>query len=356
MPMQNPFSSSEPVTDPSRFYGRRGDIRRIYARIGAERPQSVSVVGEPLMGKSSLLNILTHPETKHRNLPDPSKSVFGLLHLRDRDDWTPDGFFQALTQALRSEHPDLPEVSDYDRFREVIRHLASEGFSVIAFFDDFDVITQNPNFPLTFFSFMRSMANTYNVAYITTSSQPLQRLCVLKDVEESPFFNIFTTISLKPLKKGEVQQWVVEESSRSGISLGGEAEWVYDEVGGFPLFVRLLCELLLDRKASRGKVGDSDLDEVNAQFQEKVRDRFEAIWSGFSDSERSLCAQLLTSEEISRQQMHVARELIRRGYVVESEKGYRLFGRTFERFVADKIGVDLRERHTGKRRRWWKLW
>jgi len=308
------------------------------------------------MGKSSLLNVLAHPETKRKNLPDPSRSVFALLHLRERDDWRPNTFFQALTRALRSEHPDLPEVSDYDRFREVIRYLASEGFSMIAFFDDFDVITQSPNFPLTFFSFMRSIANTYNVAYITTSSQPLQRLCVLKDVEESPFFNIFTTISLKPLKKGEVQRWVVEESSRSGVSLAREAEWVYDQVGGFPLLVRLLCELLLDRKASRGKVGDSDLDEVSLRFQERIRDRFEAIWDGFSDSERSLCAQLLTSEEISRQQMYIARDLIRKGYVVESEGGYRLFGRTFEQFVADKVGVDLRKGRLSKRRRWWKLW
>jgi len=53
---------------------------------------------------------------------------------------------------------------------------------------------------------MRSMANTYNVAYVTTSSETLQKLCVLKDVEESPFFNIFTNIALKPLSAAEVRQ------------------------------------------------------------------------------------------------------------------------------------------------------
>ena len=111
--MQNPFSSTESVTDPSRFYGRQGDIRRIYARIGAERPQSVSIVGESSIGKSSLINVLTHPEMKQRHLSDATETIFGLIHLHKRDNWLPSNFFQALTQAFRADHPDLPEVSDY---------------------------------------------------------------------------------------------------------------------------------------------------------------------------------------------------------------------------------------------------
>ena len=44
--LRNPFASSKPVSDPSIFYGHRGDIQRIYSRIGAERPQSISIIGE----------------------------------------------------------------------------------------------------------------------------------------------------------------------------------------------------------------------------------------------------------------------------------------------------------------------
>ena len=350
--MQKPFSSTEPVTDPSSFYGRRGDIRRIYARIGAERPQSISIVGEPSTGKSSLLNVLAHPETKREHLPDPGKSIFGLLRMRERDDWTPDRFFQSLTYVLRSEHPDLPEVSDYDEFREIIQHSTSEGLSIVAFLDDFNVITQDPDFPLTFFSFMRSMANMYNVAYVTSSSESLQKLCVSKDVEESPFFNIFTNISLKPLSEGEVRQWVVEASSPSGISLTTEANWMYAQVGGFPALVRMLGALLWERKQAQGKLRDSDLEEVETAFQDQVQDTLESIWGTFGERERRLCAHLLVSGEVDRPQMPLVRELVRRGYVRETDGGYALFGKVFERFVADKTGAAVR-RDRPTKRRWW---
>jgi serine/threonine-protein kinase len=283
--------------------------------------------------------------------------------LRGNDNWTPDKFLQALTQAFRSEYPGLfaslnslvpklPDVSNYDQFREMIQHLMSEGLSVIGFFDDFDVITKNPDFPLTFFAFMRSMANAYDVAYVTTSSETLQKLCVSKDVEESPFFNIFTNIALKPLSESEVRQWVIEQSSPSGLPLTSEVDWVYAQVGGFPAFVRILCELLWERKQVSGKLKDSDVEEVETAFHEKMRDTLDFIWEAFSERERNLCAHLLTSGEADRHQMPLVREMMRRGYVRETDGGYALFGKSFERFVSEKTGVKMPQERP-KKRRWW---
>jgi serine/threonine-protein kinase len=326
-----------PVAQPSLFYGRRSDIQRIVTRIGAERPQSVSIIGGKAIGKSSLLNILAHSETKEQFISEPDRYLFGHIHLRERDDWVPEQFLRTLTDGLR---------------RALIQHTDSAHLSLIAFFDDFDVITQNPDFPLTFFSFLRSMANTYNVAYVTSSSQSLQKLCVSKDVEESPFFNIFTNIVLKPLEEEAVRQWVTEGSSPSGVSLGGEADWVYAQAGGFPTLVRILCALLWERKQARGKLGDSDLEETETAFRERARDALESIWLELSERERALCAHLLTSQELDRPQSHLLRDLTRRGYVRESDDGHALFGKAFERLVADKTGVEIKSDRPQKRR-WW---
>jgi len=352
---QNPFALSEPVTKPTYFYGQRNDIQRVFARIGATRPQSISILGEKAMGKTSLLNTLTNPETKEELLSEPDLFLFGHIHLRERDDWEPELFFRALTDALRVTHRDLPSASKYDEFRALIQHLDSDGLSLVAFLDDFDVITQSQAFPLTFFSFLRSMANTYNVGYVTSSSESLQRLCVSKDVEESPFFNIFTNVSLKPLMEDAVRQWVIERSSPSGVSLNSEAEWVYAQVGGFPELVRMLCALIWERKNNKGKLSNSDLVEIETAFQEQERDVLNAIWGSLSPREQALCAHLLTSQELDRPQMHFVRELTRRGYLWKSEEGdYMLFGKVFEQLVANKTGVEIKSDGSQKRH-WWRL-
>jgi len=350
--LRNPFASSDPVTEPSRFYGRRSDIQRVFARIGSTRPQSISIISEKAMGKTSLINTLAHPDTKEKLLSEPDCYLFGHIRLRERGNWEPESFFRALTDALRETHPDLPSASKYDEFRALIQHLDSENLSLVAFFDDFEVITQSPVFPLTFFSFLRSMANTYNVGYVTSSSESLQRLCVSKDVEESPFFNIFTNIFLKPLDENAVRQWVIEGSSPSGVSLSSEADWVYAQVGGFPELVRTLSALIWERKYDQGKLSSDDLAEIETEFQK--RDLLEVIWDGLKQREQSLCAHLLTSDELDRPQMHFARELTRRGYLRQDDEGYALFGSAFGRFVAEKTGVEIKS-DNNKKRRWWRL-
>ncbi|HOT02427.1 MAG TPA: ATP-binding protein, partial [Acidobacteriota bacterium] len=58
---QNPYLDRVAIRDIHRFFGRRREVTRIFSRIGAARPQSVSVVGERRIGKSSLLNHIASP-------------------------------------------------------------------------------------------------------------------------------------------------------------------------------------------------------------------------------------------------------------------------------------------------------
>jgi len=136
------------------------------------------------------------------------------------------------------------------------------------------------------------------------------------------------------------------------MPLTSEADWVYTQVGGFPALARILCELLWERKQAKGKLRDSDMEEVETAFHEQIQDTLESIWGAFSEREHSLCAHLLASTEVGRPQMSLARELVRRGYVRETDGGYALFGKAFERIVAEKTGVEIRQERPRKRR-WW---
>lgn len=48
----NPFTFGNPIRDPSRFYGRKGDIRQIVNRLLSSAHESTSIVGERRIGKT----------------------------------------------------------------------------------------------------------------------------------------------------------------------------------------------------------------------------------------------------------------------------------------------------------------
>jgi len=73
---RNPFLDRVSIRDVSRFYGRTRETARIFSRIGAARPQSVSVVGDRRIGKSSLLNYMYFPEIQKKYLQDPENYIF----------------------------------------------------------------------------------------------------------------------------------------------------------------------------------------------------------------------------------------------------------------------------------------
>jgi len=127
--------------------------------------------------------------------------------------------------------------------------------------DDFHLITGSPKFPLEFFSFLRSLANNYNLAYITTSFLELQKLCVVKDIEESPF----STSS--PTSAGAAGE---EEACRLLAALTGRAEvrelaaWC----GGYPYVLKLVGRELASGKAAPDP--EKDLLPVLVPYFERI--------------------------------------------------------------------------------------
>jgi hypothetical protein len=184
-----------PVSDPQDFFGQQALVRRIFSRIGTERPQSVAVIGGRKAGKTSLLNYLE--QVRSRFLEDDSAYLF--LHLRADTQLAHDSesFITGIQRLLGPAA--VEEQNPYNGLRRTVETLHGQGKKLVFLMDDFHLITSSKSFPLEFFSFLRSLANNYNLAYLTTSFLELQKLCVIKDVEESPFFNIFTNLALGPL-------------------------------------------------------------------------------------------------------------------------------------------------------------
>lgn len=330
--MVNPYSYQAPLKGRAGFFGRHSELMRISSRIAADRPQSVSVVGAPLTGKTSMLNWLTDPAAQAEYLDDPAQYVFLFLGLRAQTPDTPQTFFAQLDAALRQGgHGDMAPT--YNGFDGLVRRLMQEGRKLVVFCDDFELVTSNRGFPLEFFSFMRSVANSNDVGYVTTSPAPLQQLCYTTDIEESPFFNIFTTVNLEPLKEEEARRLVEASTQEAGAPFAEEVEWILRLAGTWPYLLQLTASAAFEARAS-GSLNEKMLEE--RAFKE-ARGFLERIWAEhFPEAQQEVMRAVCAGKEVAPRQQYAAEALERRGYLYKTGEGYAFRVGLLERFVREQ--------------------
>jgi hypothetical protein len=158
-----------------------------------------------------------------------------------------DDFLDALNGLLGGKKE--PGETEYNRLQRQVEDLHRGGVNLVCFFDDFHHVTRNTNFPLEFFSFLRSLANNYNLAYVTSSYLELQKLCVAKDIEESPFFNIFTNTALGPLTDDEARDLLVSLTGWGAADAGRAASWA----GSLPYVLKLVARACPDGPPPEGR-------------------------------------------------------------------------------------------------------
>jgi AAA+ ATPase superfamily predicted ATPase len=196
----NPYLNRVAIKDPKQFFGRTKEVAKIFSRIGASRPQSISVVGERRIGKSSLLYFINNPEVRASFVDRPESYAFAFIDLQQKRRLTLTEFFKELFTLLAKETGDSSLTSldpAFDTLRDVLENFRRDGRKLVVLFDEFDAITANRAFDLEFYSFLRSVANNYDVAYVTSSARDLQELCHTQLIADSPFFNIFTNVFLR---------------------------------------------------------------------------------------------------------------------------------------------------------------
>jgi serine/threonine-protein kinase len=339
----NPYNYKTPVSDTELFFGRTSTISKIYSRIGAERPQSVSLVGDPKIGKSSLLWYLAHPKTKERNLHDPDGYVFFYISITDDGTLNFDSFSKMFWDIVLRDIDNYLQLEDktrsYDLFKKIIERLNQNQKKVIIFFDDFHLTTQNESFPLEFFSFLRSLANNYNLAFVTTSHLDLQKLCVSKEVEESPFFNIFTNLSLKPFEESMALQLISEPSKKFGVDLAGDKDHILKVANFFPYPLQLACHLLFDLRNNRKESSDDEILAFEKTFFEKSESYFENIWSIFDEEQIYVLKEILSSNKIKNTHQFVLNDLMRRKLLQMNGNKVEFVLPHFQKFVTTKLGL-----------------
>jgi len=334
--MNNPYTNRGTIKNPQEFYGRERETRRIFSRISSSHPQCISIIGERKIGKSSLLYFINHQETRRKWLKDADSYVFVLADLQERAcEMSFTTFFQFIFKTLAEQLGEsiIPgsliqsvetEAEFYETFKTIVSNIERQQLKLIILFDEFGTITSSGNFDSAFFSFLRSIANNYECAYITTSRAKLQNLCRDTDVSESPFFNIFAPVPLGQFEPNEARDLIFTPSEKAGIKFNErESDFILSVAGRHPLFIQM-----------DGATGKVDFEAVKADFLVEAVEQFEAIWQETEKSKQDVLCNVALGEDITNQQRYLVRELQRSGYV--TEEPLAIFSDAFADFLAGK--------------------
>ena len=340
----NPYLNRVMIQDQRSFFGRRRELSRIFSRIGVERPQSVSVVGERRIGKSSLLYQISLPELQGKFLLNRNSVIVVFVDFQQLRTITLQDFFRLLSSQIRRIDPEImdAEADDYRAFQQVQDRLAERSKRLVLLFDEFDAITSNPIFDRDFYAFLRSVANNSAVAYVTSSKTELQRLCHSTVVADSPFFNIFSTLHLRPFEKEEALELIRMPSRESGIPLEPYAEDILRLSGSFPFYIQIACSVyfdLLEENPGKQPVPA----EIASRFLEEAGPHFEYFWHQCQPEHQRLLRSIMKGEQPRQEDADICRTLTRDGYVVQEGQRYRIFSSVFPDRVRelDKTASDL---------------
>ncbi|MBN1797370.1 MAG: ATP-binding protein [Spirochaetales bacterium] len=319
---------NKPVEVSDKFYGQRTVVRRVFSRIGADRPQSVAVIGGRKIGKTSLLNYIHDQKVQQQYLDSMNDFIFIKINLRNAKYQNAENFLSSVYTQLTQTHGQ--DTNWYNQMQKFVQDSHNTGKKVILLLDDFHYITRNQNFPLEFFSFLRSLANNYNLAYVTTSYLELQKLCVAKDIEESPFFNIFTNLALGLL--------LFEDGVSLYMDLTGcdsvQAEKLVTWCGPLP-YVLKIAALKTDMLES---FSDQDLEkillpELSAYFEEIVsilpREAFKPL------------KELAKDRNPSPKDIHHLEPLMRQSFLIDDLDELRFYSPAFKSFILKNFSASL---------------
>lgn len=360
----NPFIFGKPIHEPGRFYGRQQEVQQIANRLLSSAHESTSVVGERRLGKTSLLNYLSHREVAAGMGLTPDRYCLIYVDFQGLTDITPLRFWKrVLSRLARSmQDPELAEAcraltqrEQFDLFdlEDLFALAAERVLTVVLLLDEFEYVTQNPNFGSDFFGGLRALAIHHNLALVPATRRELVDLCHSEEIKGSPFFNIFANVVLRPFSRQEAEQLLEGYVGHTDLAFTPEEkEQVLRLGGGHPFFVQMAGYYTAEGKIE-GLI-DAALDTfVTTCFNQQAAPHFAYLWTHSSESEKiTLLAILALSrqerskktipnlENLSRLHPRASLDVVslaKRGLVLGSGGLYALFSPSLARWIVQEV-------------------
>jgi serine/threonine protein kinase len=313
--IQNPFFYGGAVSTEL-FHGRQEILKAMVNRVGGRTAQSISIVAERRMGKSSLLTYFK--DRAEQFLPATVKFIIIYLDLMKAYCHTWAGLMKALrrelTHAWREPWP-ASDDGDLIAFDFALEELQADGFRLLLCLDEVENLTQRADEFNDVLEDWRACGSMGQMAMITASAQPLAELCATGGLT-SPFYNIFAQHWLGLLSAEEWRSLVTNNMSATADDLA----FIDPIAGSHPFFTQMVASHLWEAQA-KGKVDYAQLrQDLWFQFQPHLQ----YLWRKLTPGEQTILHQIATSGASDVDPMRLA-ALERRGIIRQGQPFSELF-------------------------------
>jgi conflict system STAND superfamily ATPase len=334
MNYSNPYVAMTALRDDRLFVGRVSEKTSILSRIYATQPQSVEIIGERRIGKSSLLYALQ----RALRADGHSDVIHVLIDAQIFAQGDPITFFSEVVGQVSLQRKFAVQFKpSYEGFAQMVQAIEAEAARLILMIDEFDVITGNSSFKLEFFNFLRGQANNHQVAYILSTVRELESLCHSQDVAGSPFFNIFFRLHLGPISVDEATYLIVHPSSEVQLEFTPLRDWIIALAGLFPFYLQLTCSRIVEFFLNNPNTS-LDRDLIQRDVARDFGPHFRHTWKHLDGPSRDVLIRLASGIALGEVDKSVVDILISRGYVSHSSRKHRISSELFCEFVLRQSG------------------
>lgn len=272
----NPFYFGGKITNPTRFVGRKAELRFITQRMAGTQMTSVAVVGGRRIGKSSLIYHVY--QTYSQRLDNPQRFLVGQVSLQDARVRTEAGFLQkvgsAIAQAL-SQHPDAATLpawpvtcTELVTFSQSLQALAEADLRTVLCLDEFEALLDaSDEFDDRFYDGLRALMDDQLLMLIIASAKSLiyygSRFRFV-----SRFFNLGNTLYLEEFPEDEARELVMLPADVTGgpPALGVRDQELALSLGGrHPFFLQMAAHYVFE-----AQVTGRDEDWVRTRFRRQA--------------------------------------------------------------------------------------
>ena len=306
------YLSREPILSSEGFIGRDGILQWVTGMLERPSPQNCNIIGEPRIGKTSLLYRIYQQQIGAAAQANQStQSLLVWVRLAELPDYQPMTFWQAmlsrLLQSSQQESDDeFEDVQDvFDTLDVAIEELLEDGTynRILFLIDDFDLLLSGIG--VRDLDWLRSLATRYadNFAFVISSSESLVDLEEKMRVNEnqqsvSPFANMFHNRSLSLMSDKDArllcQETAVSEKQPE-IAID-ELDFLLAEAGRHPALLKIACSYLFEAKQYES--GEEMLEDVQGDIRldRQVSWLFRQLWQRRSGDEQSILAGLANGD------------------------------------------------------------